>query len=98
VSVLWHGVIQRPRSMPSLPRNASGNPQTAGHSGPRAWPNPPRIALHAPGGSDSLFCGRYSALDLPYRLGSMVTVYLTPLLFLSGLALTLYELYLRNGV
>jgi len=42
------------------------------------------------------FAGGYSAMDLPFPIDPVVTVYLSPLLFLSGLGLTLYGLYLRS--
>lgn len=42
------------------------------------------------------FAGGYSAMNLPFPITPVVTVYLSPLLFLSGLALTLYGLYLRS--
>jgi hypothetical protein len=44
------------------------------------------------------FAGGYSAMDLPYPIDPVVTVYLSPLLFLGGLGLTLYGLYIRNRV
>ena len=42
------------------------------------------------------FAGGYSALNLPFPIAPLVTTYLAPFLFLSGLGLTLYGLYLRN--
>ena len=39
--------------------------------------------------------GGYSPLSLPVSINSAVNAYLVPLLFLSGLALTLYGLYQR---
>jgi hypothetical protein len=42
------------------------------------------------------FAGGYSAMDLPYPIDPVVTVYLSPLLSLGGLGLTLHGLYLRN--
>ena len=44
------------------------------------------------------FAGGYSAMDLPFPIAPVVTVYLSPLLFLGGLGLTLYGLYLRKRV
>ena len=44
------------------------------------------------------FAGGYSAMDLPYPIDPVVTVYLSPLLFLGGLGLTLYGFYIRNRV
>jgi hypothetical protein len=41
------------------------------------------------------FAGGYSAMDLPIPITQVVTVYLSPLLFLGGLGLTLYGFYLR---
>ena len=41
------------------------------------------------------FAGGYSAMDLPFPIAPVVTVYLSPLLFLGGLGLTLYGFYLR---
>lgn len=40
------------------------------------------------------FAGGYSPVDVPLSINPLVTLCLTPLLFLSGLALTLYGLYL----
>jgi hypothetical protein len=42
------------------------------------------------------FAGGYSAMELPYPIAPVVTIYLSPLLFLGGLGLTLYGLYMRN--
>jgi len=39
------------------------------------------------------FAGGYSPVDLPFSINPLVTLCLTPLLFLSGLALTLYGFY-----
>jgi hypothetical protein len=36
------------------------------------------------------FSGGYSAMSLPYPIAPVVTVYLSPLLFLSGLGLVIY--------
>jgi len=41
------------------------------------------------------FAGGYSTMALPVQINSAVSTYLVPLLFLSGLALTLYNVYLR---
>ena len=41
------------------------------------------------------FAGGYSAMDLPFPIVPAVAVYLSPLLFLGGLGLTLYGFYLR---
>ena len=35
-------------------------------------------------------------MDLPFPINPLVTVYLSPLLFLGGLGLSVYGLYLRN--
>ena len=42
------------------------------------------------------FAGGYSAMDLPFPIQPVVTVYLAPLLFLGGLGLSLYGFYLRR--
>lgn len=42
------------------------------------------------------FAGGYSAMNLPYPVAPVVTVYLSPLLFLSGLGLVFYGLLSRN--
>ncbi len=39
------------------------------------------------------FAGGYSALNLPFPIVSVVTSYLSPVVFLGGLGLTLYSLY-----
>ncbi|HMD08661.1 MAG TPA: hypothetical protein VKH63_14065 [Candidatus Acidoferrum sp.] len=41
------------------------------------------------------FAGGYSALTLPYPLNPVVTVYLSPVVFLGGLGMCLYGIYLR---
>ena len=41
------------------------------------------------------FAGGYSPMELPVQVISPVTAYLVPLLFLSGLGLTLYGFFLR---
>jgi hypothetical protein len=41
------------------------------------------------------FAGGYSAMHLPFPIAPVVAVYLSPLLFLGGLGLTLYGFYLR---
>ena len=41
------------------------------------------------------FAGGYSAMDLPFPIVPAVAVYLSPLLFLGGLGLTIYGFYLR---
>jgi len=38
------------------------------------------------------FAGGYSAMNLPFPINPVVTVYLSPMLFLSGLGLTVYGL------
>jgi hypothetical protein len=40
------------------------------------------------------FAGGYSALELPLQIQPIVTVYLSPLLFLSGLGLSSFGFYL----
>jgi len=40
------------------------------------------------------FAGGYSPMDLPFPINPWVTLCLTPLLFLGGLGLSLYGLYL----
>ena len=39
------------------------------------------------------FAGGYSAMDLPFPINPVVTVYLSPMLFLSGLGLIVYGLF-----
>jgi len=41
------------------------------------------------------FAAGHSAMDVPFPIAPVVTVYLSPLLFLSGLGLTLYGFYSR---
>jgi hypothetical protein len=41
------------------------------------------------------FAGGYSALSLPYPLNPLVTTYLSPAVFLGGMALCLYGVFLR---
>jgi hypothetical protein len=41
------------------------------------------------------FAGGYSAISLPYPLNPLVTTYLSPVVFLGGLGLCLYGIYLR---
>ena len=41
------------------------------------------------------FAGGYSQMTLPVQISSAVTTYLVPLLFLSGLGVTLYGVLLR---
>src|SRR4029077_17221465 len=43
------------------------------------------------------FAGGYSAMNLPFPISSIVTVYLSPLLFVSGLGLTIYGFFVRSG-
>jgi hypothetical protein len=42
------------------------------------------------------FAGGYSAMELPFPIQPVVTVYLSPLLFLGGLGLILYGFYLHR--
>jgi hypothetical protein len=42
--------------------------------------------------------GGYSAMELPFPIQPVVTVYLAPLLFLGGLGLSLYGFYLHRKV
>jgi hypothetical protein len=42
------------------------------------------------------FAGGYSAMNLPYPINSIVTIYLSPLLFLSGLGLIIHRLLSRR--
>jgi ABC-type thiamin/hydroxymethylpyrimidine transport system permease subunit len=42
------------------------------------------------------FAAGYSAMTLPFPINPLLTVFLSPLLFLSGLSLTLYGLFLRR--
>jgi hypothetical protein len=42
------------------------------------------------------FAGGYSPMQLPYPIQPIVTVYLSPLLFLSGLGLSSFGLYLQQ--
>jgi hypothetical protein len=41
------------------------------------------------------FAGGYSAINLPYPLNPLVTTYLSPVVFLGGLGMCLYGVYLR---
>jgi len=41
------------------------------------------------------FSGGYSALSLPYPLSPLVTTYLAPAVFLGGMGMFLYGVYLR---
>jgi hypothetical protein len=41
------------------------------------------------------FAGGYSAFNLPYPLNPLVTTYLSPVVFLGGLGMCLYGLFLR---
>jgi hypothetical protein len=41
------------------------------------------------------FAGGYSAINLPYPLNPVVTVYLSPVVFLGGLGMCVYGVYLR---
>ncbi len=41
------------------------------------------------------FAGGYSAIPLPYPLSPLVTTYLSPAVFLGGLGLCLYGVFLR---
>ena len=41
------------------------------------------------------FSGGYSALRLPYPLNPLVTTYLAPVVFLGGLGMCLYGIFLR---
>jgi len=41
------------------------------------------------------FAGGYSALSLPYPLSPLVTTYLSPAVFLGGMGMFLYGVYLR---
>jgi hypothetical protein len=41
------------------------------------------------------FAGGYSALQLPYPVNPIATIYLSPVLFFGGLALSFYGVYLR---
>jgi hypothetical protein len=42
------------------------------------------------------FAGGYSAMQLPFPIQPIVTIYLSPLLFLSGLGLTSFGFYLKQ--
>jgi hypothetical protein len=42
------------------------------------------------------FAGGHSAMELPFPIAPLVTVYLSPLLFLSGLGLSLHGFYLHR--
>ena len=42
------------------------------------------------------FAGGYSTMNVPFPINPVVTLYLSPLLFLGGLGLALYGLWLRN--
>ncbi len=41
------------------------------------------------------FAGGYSAMALPFPISPLVNMYLSPLLFLCGLGMSLYGFYLR---
>jgi hypothetical protein len=41
------------------------------------------------------FAGGYSAMQLPYPINPIATVYLSPVLFFGGLGLSFYGIYLR---
>jgi hypothetical protein len=41
------------------------------------------------------FAHGYSAMQLPYPVNAIATVYLSPVLFFGGLGLSLYGVYLR---
>jgi hypothetical protein len=41
------------------------------------------------------FAGGYSAMSLPLRLSPLVTTYLAPIVFLGGLGMCLYGVYLK---
>jgi hypothetical protein len=43
------------------------------------------------------FAGGYNAMNLPFPINPLVTVYLSPLLFVSGLGLTIYGFFVRSG-
>jgi hypothetical protein len=42
------------------------------------------------------FAGGYSAMQLPYPIQPIVTIYLSPLLFLSGFGLAFFGFYLKQ--
>lgn len=42
------------------------------------------------------FAGGYSPLDLTFPISPLVTMYLSPLLFLGGLSLSLYGFFLHT--
>ncbi len=42
------------------------------------------------------FAGGYSPLNLPFPIGPIVTIYLSPLLFLCGLGLAIHGYYLQH--
>jgi hypothetical protein len=44
------------------------------------------------------FAGGYSAMEIPFPIQPVVTVYLAPLLFLGGFGLSLYGFYLHRKV
>jgi len=41
------------------------------------------------------FAGGYSAMQVPYPINPIATVYLSPVLFFGGLGLSIYGVYLR---
>ena len=43
------------------------------------------------------FAGGYSAMQLPYPIQPVVTTYLSPLLLLCGVGLTVFGFYLRHS-
>ena len=42
------------------------------------------------------FSGGYSPMVLPYNLSPLVNTYLAPIIFLGGLGMSLYGLFLRS--
>src|SRR5579863_361462 len=47
------------------------------------------------GGVIYYFAGGYSALSLPFKLNPLVIAYLAPVVFLGGLGMSLYGVFLR---
>lgn len=82
------GLTQCPTCRESLPEVRAAVVQT----GRAEWPSEIRRGLLAIllAGVVHYFSGGYGALSLPYPINPVITVYLSPMLFLSGLGLVVY--------
>jgi hypothetical protein len=75
-------------ALPAVPVPASARPEPQKHTEIR------RGLLSMLGaGVVHYFAGGYSAMDLPFPIHPVVTVYLSPMLFLSGLGLIVYGFF-----